>query len=449
MADYNSVMRQIQAQADQHAASKVSSLLASGSIVPLTDGEGRTVGYWDPRREQSVGIDQFRGDALIPLMQQYVAANPADPAAQQMQNDLTQMQAAAHKGDFGSFIHGLATRAALTGGITGFGVDGMSLGQSWANSGLQGGGPMLGEGVIGPPVPGGNFFTGPPTPALEPLNPNMYDLSGQALPGFDQLTPRGLPPVQDLPGTNGPLLPTVPGTTETILPNSFDPTAPIPSGLPPVQNLPGQNKPLLPTTPGTTNTIIPGDGTAAAATAASGTSTLGNWLRSQGLNISDEALKMMGAGASTLLGLYGADKQASTLKDLADREMSIRQPFIDATKNMMADPGSYYESAPAKGATEAVLRRLSVNGNPIGNPGDLSKAAAYNLGGYNDSLRTLGGLAMGSAGTTVNLGRDIAAAEGSGLNAIGTTIADLTNPKEDTFAKIDRLLRMSRQPGSV
>lgn len=426
MADYNSVMRQIQAQADQDAAAKVSGLLASGGIVPLTDGEGRTVGYWDPRREQSVGIDQFRGDALVPLMQQYVAANPNDAAAQQMQADLTRMQAAAHQGDFGSMLHGLATSAALGGGISGFGMPGMGLGESIAAQGGLFGGELMGppsglapDVFVGPAQPAGTLppdFVGPPSG----LAPDQF--IGPAQPaGLPGAAPAGMPPVQNLPGTNAPTLPTVPGTTTAIPPGMTAAEAATAAGA----------------------------AGAAGAGGASGGTSLGNWLRSQGLNISDDALKLMGSGASTLLGLYGADKQASTLKDLADREMSIRQPFIDATKSMMADPGSYYASAPAMGATDAVLRRLSVNGNPAGNPSDLAKAAAYNLGGYNESLRTLGGLALGSAGTTVNLGRDIAAAEGSGLNAIGTTIADLTNPKEDTFAKIDRLLRMSRQPGSV
>jgi hypothetical protein len=104
---------------------------------------------------------------------------------------------------------------------------------------------------------------------------------------------------------------------------------------------------------------------------------------------------------STGVGLYGADKAADVakeqndfLKGVYEREQTNRQPWIDYAANMRDNPNTYYESAPAMGSVEAVLRKLSAGaGNPINNPGALSQAAAYNLGGYNDALTRAAGIA--------------------------------------------------------
>lgn len=207
--------------------------------------------------------------------------------------------------------------------------------------------------------------------------------------------------------------------------------------MPTTSNIPGTNLPTLPTAPGTTGTIIDGvppvgaaAGVAGAASGASG--GLSQVLKDTfGLDIGADALKTLGTLGGTALGVVGSMNQTKTLKDLADREFGVRQPFIDLAKNAAQNPDSWYNSAPAMGATDAVLRKLSVNGNPALNPGDLSKAAAYNLGGYSDYLGKVGGLALGSAPASISLGKDIAGSEGNTLNALGAGLADLTNPRQD------------------
>jgi hypothetical protein len=119
------------------------------------------------------------------------------------------------------------------------------------------------------------------------------------------------------------------------------------------------------------------------------------------------------------LGYLGADKMADAYQNIYNQTRADRMPALGAFNTALQNPNDFYNSAPAMGATDAVLRKLSMQGNPASNPGLLSQAAAYNLGGYNDYLRALSGPAFGTAGTEVNVASGAANAQGGGLNALG------------------------------
>jgi hypothetical protein len=134
-----------------------------------------------------------------------------------------------------------------------------------------------------------------------------------------------------------------------------------------------------------------------------------------GLNLNN----LLGGLLQGGLGYLGADKQAEAFQNIYNQSRADRMPALGAFNTALSDPNSFYNSAPAMGATDAVLRKLSMQGNPANNPGLLSQAAAYNLGGYNDYLRALSGPAFGTAGIEAQTGMGQAQAQGGGLNAIG------------------------------
>jgi hypothetical protein len=134
-----------------------------------------------------------------------------------------------------------------------------------------------------------------------------------------------------------------------------------------------------------------------------------------GLNMGNVLAGLGQAG----LGYLGADKMADAYQNIYNQTRADRMPALGAFNTALQNPNDFYNSAPAMGATDAVLRKLSMQGNPASNPGLLSQAAAYNLGGYNDYLRALSGPAFGTAGTEVNVASGAANAQGGGLNALG------------------------------
>lgn len=212
--------------------------------------------------------------------------------------------------------------------------------------------------------------------------------------------------------------------------------------MPPTPNLPGTTSPTLPTTPGGTGTII--DGVPPVGTAAGAAGALGSAGSSgaqgilskimDGTATADDWMKIAGQVGATGLGVLGSLNQTNAIKDLANQTRAERAPALNAFNSALADPSSWYSSAPAMGATDAVLRKLSVNGNPALNPGDLSKAAAYNLGGYNDYLRTMGNLGLSGQATNAQLGLEGVKSQGNIYNVLGAGLNDLTQPKPD-YAK--------------
>lgn len=137
---------------------------------------------------------------------------------------------------------------------------------------------------------------------------------------------------------------------------------------------------------------------------------------------------LLGTGLSGLLGLAGADATRSSLNSALDLIKPTAEAAGGAYRNALANPDSWYQSAPAMGATDAVLRKLSVNGNPAMDPGALSKAAAYNLGGYTNYLSSTGNTAVGAANAANSLTAPIAANAAAPYNVAGATLGSALNP---------------------
>jgi len=161
---------------------------------------------------------------------------------------------------------------------------------------------------------------------------------------------------------------------------------------------------------------------------AQGAQGAGSTFLSRLLGLNPDLLKAGGALGSTLLGLAGADNQRSSLNQQLDLLKPTLQGASGAYLNALNNPNSWYQSAPAMGASDAAARALSINGNPAGSPGDIAKLASYNLGGYNDYLRSTGNTAIGAGNTVASLTPSVLGTSGQGLNALGSGLAQLTNP---------------------
>lgn len=147
---------------------------------------------------------------------------------------------------------------------------------------------------------------------------------------------------------------------------------------------------------------------------------------------SDDWSKLLGTLGSTALGAYGANQQTNALKDIFNQQRADRAPALGAFNNALTNPDTWYQSAPAMGAADAASRALSTQGNPADNPTLISKLAANNLGGYNSYLNTLSGPAFGGTNAQAALGTSLAQSAGGIPNALGSGLANLTNPVQNT-----------------
>jgi hypothetical protein len=139
-----------------------------------------------------------------------------------------------------------------------------------------------------------------------------------------------------------------------------------------------------------------------------------------------------------------AQQKSDLARDIFNYEKGNRQPSIDYYNNLLQNPDQYYQSPQATGALDAVLRGLSAEvGNPVNNPSALSRAAAYNLGGYTNALNsaagnagignsyTVGGLGNiygNSLNSAATMGAGPGAALSYGLGGLGSLLAGRQNP---------------------
>ena len=175
--------------------------------------------------------------------------------------------------------------------------------------------------------------------------------------------------------------------------------------------------------------VAAGIGTEAPTGGITGSTALGRLLGlgQTGQDILSAAGPLLGAG----LGYLGSQQQSNAITDIYNQTRADRSGALNAYNTALTNPNSYYQSAPAMGSVDAVLRKLSVQGNPAANPGLLSQAAAYNLGGYNDYLRALTPAAFGTAGTEANLGMGAASADRGGTTSIASGLGSLLTPSMD------------------
>lgn len=163
----------------------------------------------------------------------------------------------------------------------------------------------------------------------------------------------------------------------------------------------------------------------------------------------------LGRGAPAALGVIGANNQATSLKDLADKYMALGAPSRDRYEasfapgfTMANDPG-YTDALDM--ASKANLHGLSTQGNPALSPNaqsqnmsDLYMKTAYpalqnyratnsNAGG----ISTLTGAAPGAASGAIT-------AQGNVFNAAGAGLNDIFNPTPSlaqTLAQYQQLMK--------
>ena len=152
----------------------------------------------------------------------------------------------------------------------------------------------------------------------------------------------------------------------------------------------------------------------------------------------EDYLAVGGLAGSSLLTGIGARNTANSVEGIASRAEAARAPALSAYNAAVMSPDTFYNSAPAMGASNAAARALSVHGNPANNPALMAKLAAYNLGGYNDYLRSLGPLALGGIDATARGQLEAANARSGIYNAAGAGLGSLYNP-------MDQILRLLAQ----
>jgi hypothetical protein len=168
--------------------------------------------------------------------------------------------------------------------------------------------------------------------------------------------------------------------------------------------------------------------------------------------LSPGALSAGGTLAGVGLGLYGINQQVGALEGLSNQENARFQTLFNAGqpyRDQLAatfQPGFNVNSIPGlQGAMDtsyqSLLRGLSTQGNPFGNPGGLMEAQNYVMGNvalpatqqYRNFLANAGGLGQFASGAAQgpNLGPAMAGINSSGnaFNVIGAGIADLTRQR--------------------
>ena len=242
--------------------------------------------------------------------------------------------------------------------------------------------------------------------------------------GLSDLLNTPIPPIPPTSGTTAP--PVDQGLPDLKSGSLADPYATVPPGTPGVNS----TSELL---YGLQNLATTGAGSAVNTAARdsliskiiNGTATASDWTQLAGLV------------GSTALGAIGSSQQSSALTDIYNQMRADRAPALSAFNTALQNPNTFYNSAPAMGATDAVLRKLSVNGNPALNPGDLSKAAAYNLGGYNSYLSNLAGPAFGGEALQANLLTNAAQANNGIYGQLSGLLGATTTPQQQGLSLTD------------
>ena len=142
----------------------------------------------------------------------------------------------------------------------------------------------------------------------------------------------------------------------------------------------------------------------------------------------------LGAVLPSLIGAIGSSQQASAIKELAAQQRADRMPFLNQANAWMTNPQSYYDG-PGKQSMDAVLRGLSVNGNPIGSGTSLSLATEAGMRDWRNAVQGFGNIGLGGENTQANLGLKGIDAQGGIWDAAGIGASKVLN-KPRTLADI-------------
>lgn len=156
--------------------------------------------------------------------------------------------------------------------------------------------------------------------------------------------------------------------------------------------------------------------------------------------LSPEVLRLLGIAGVTGLGMYGADKQADALRDIAAASEARRAPFYNKSLEYLNNPEAYY-SGPGQASLNATLRALSAkHGNPIGSPTALAISTEAGMRDWRDAVTGFGNMGLSGEDARMNLQGQATGADANVLNALGYGIGQATNPP----TSLEQLLRGMR-----
>jgi hypothetical protein len=156
--------------------------------------------------------------------------------------------------------------------------------------------------------------------------------------------------------------------------------------------------------------------------------------------LSPEVLRLLGIAGVTGLGMYGANKQADSLRDIAAASEARRAPFYNKSIEYLNNPEAYY-SGPGQASLNATLRALSArHGNPIGSPTALGIATEAGMRDWRDAVTGFGNMGLSGEDARMNLQGQATGADANVLNALGYGIGQATNPP----TSLEQLLRGMR-----
>jgi hypothetical protein len=175
-----------------------------------------------------------------------------------------------------------------------------------------------------------------------------------------------------------------------------------------------------------------------AGTAPGSVATTGGIAAATGL--SPEVLRLLGIAGVTGLGMYGANKQADSLRDIAAASEAKRAPFYNKSIEYLNNPEAYI-SGPGKSSLDATLRALSArHGNPIGSPTALGIATEAGLRDWRDAVTGFGNMGLSGEDARMNIQGQATGADANVLNALGYGLGQVTNPQ----TTLEQLLRGMR-----
>lgn len=137
--------------------------------------------------------------------------------------------------------------------------------------------------------------------------------------------------------------------------------------------------------------------------------------------------KVLGTGAATAGSIYADTQRADAMKSIYNDMAAKRQPFLDKATGYMNDPSSY-AAGPGASTLDSVLRRLSVTGNPVGDPAKLGIATQAGLSDWRNAVTGFGNLGLAGEDTRAGLATNAANADSAAYSDLGRGISSILNP---------------------
>lgn len=160
------------------------------------------------------------------------------------------------------------------------------------------------------------------------------------------------------------------------------------------------------------------------------------------LNGTATAADYITAGLQVAPGIIGAissSDQASALQNIANQQQSERQPFLDKATQYLNDPSSFYGSTEGGAASQAILNKLSVGGNPAQNPTSLAAATSGLYGDYQGALSSLANIGLSGQTGIVGAGTNAVNQSGQTAADLGSAVSNVVNPQTSLAQLLQQL----------